>query len=119
MLLGVQIWDIVERLPRLEWPLDYYLLLLFYIGTNDTARGNPDCFKHDCMTNHLESRFAERDPGKSCIRKIVASRLRKVILPLCSALVRHFWSPESSTVLPSKERHGHTRVSSAKVNKNC
>lgn len=47
LLLGVQVWDIVERLPRLEWPLDYYFLLVLQRGTNDTARGDPDCFKHD------------------------------------------------------------------------
>lgn len=117
-MLGVQTWDVVKRLPRLEWPLDYYLPLLFYMGTNDPARGDPDCFKRDYVTNHLESEFAERDLGKSCIRNIIASRLRKVILLLCLALVRHIWSPESSTVLPSKERHGHTEESSAKVNKN-
>lgn len=47
LLLGVQVWDIVERLPRLEWPLDNYFLLVLQMGTNDTARGDPDCFKHD------------------------------------------------------------------------
>lgn len=99
-LLGVQIWDIVERLLRLEWLLYYCLLLHFYMDTNDTSRGDPYCFKHDCMTNHLESRFVERELGKSCIRKIIASKLRKVILPLCLTLVRHIWSPESSAVCP-------------------
>lgn len=94
------------------------LSLSALLGTNDPAREDPDCFKREYVTNHLESEFAERDLGKSCIRKIIASRLRKVILLLCLALVRHIWSPESSTVVPSKERHGHIEVSSAKVNKN-
>jgi len=44
--------------------------------------------------------------------------LRKVILPLFSALIRHIWSPEPNTVLPSKERHGCNGASPAKVNKN-
>lgn len=47
LLLGVQVWDIVERLPRLEWPLDYYFLLVLQMVTNDTAREGPACFKHD------------------------------------------------------------------------
>lgn len=32
LLLRVQVWDIVERLPRLEWPLDYYYFLLVLKG---------------------------------------------------------------------------------------
>lgn len=31
---------VVERLLRLVWPLDYYLLLLIHVGTNNTARGD-------------------------------------------------------------------------------
>lgn len=49
LLLGVQVWDIVERLPRLEWPLDYYFLLVLQMVTNDTAREGPACFKHDWL----------------------------------------------------------------------
>lgn len=30
----------MERLLRLVWPLDYYLLLLIHVGTNNTARGD-------------------------------------------------------------------------------
>lgn len=36
-LLGIHIWDIVEKRPRLIWPFDYYPLLLFRVGTNDTV----------------------------------------------------------------------------------
>lgn len=35
---------------------------------------------------------------------------RKVILHLCSALVRLTWSAVSSFGLPQQERQGHTRV---------
>lgn len=49
----------------------------------------------------------------SCISKSAASRLRKVILLLCSALVRPGWSAGSSAGLPSV-RHGHTGWSPAR-----
>lgn len=35
-LLGAQIWD-VEKLLRLVHPSDYYPLLLFNMGTNETT----------------------------------------------------------------------------------
>ena len=44
-MLGTCIWDIVERLPRLVQP--YYLLLLFHIGPNDTARDDLESIKCD------------------------------------------------------------------------
>ena len=37
----------MEGLPKLVQPSDYYLLLLFLVGTNDTARGNLDSIKGD------------------------------------------------------------------------
>lgn len=30
-------WDVVEQLISLVWTSDYYALLLFHIGTNETA----------------------------------------------------------------------------------
>lgn len=36
-----------------------------------------------------------------CIGKNITSRLRKTILPLCSILETHIWSPLSSSGLPS------------------
>lgn len=46
-LTGIWIQDTVERLPRLFWSSDYFPLLLFHVGTNDTVRGNLECRKHD------------------------------------------------------------------------
>lgn len=41
-LPGARIWDVVG----LVWPSDYYALLLFHMGTNDTAR-HLDSIKSD------------------------------------------------------------------------
>ena len=46
-LPGSQVWDVVEGLLKLAWPSAYYPLLLFLVGTNDTARGNLDSIKSD------------------------------------------------------------------------
>lgn len=42
-----RIQDVVEELLKLVWPSDYYHLLLFHMGTNNTARGNLDYIKCD------------------------------------------------------------------------
>lgn len=39
----------MERLLRLIWPFDYYPRLLTHVGTNDTARGDPEQIKGDYM----------------------------------------------------------------------
>ena len=36
---GAQMWDVVKRLLRLVRLSDYYPLLLFYMGINDTQHG--------------------------------------------------------------------------------
>ena len=46
-LPGAQVWDVVEGLLKLTWPSAYYPLLLFLVGTNDTARGNLESIKSD------------------------------------------------------------------------
>ena len=42
----------------------------------------------------IAAKEAKRIPG--CMRKSIARRLRGMILPLCSTLVRHTWSAASS-----------------------
>lgn len=46
---GAQIWDIVERLPRLLWPSDYYPFMLFHISPSHSAGGNMEHMKHNYM----------------------------------------------------------------------
>lgn len=44
---GACIKDVTEMLPDLEHPTDYYLLLLFHVGTSDTAVRNLKNIKRD------------------------------------------------------------------------
>ena len=46
-LPGAQIRDVTERLPDFVRPTDYYLLLLFHVGTSDTAVSNMKDSKRD------------------------------------------------------------------------
>jgi len=46
-LCRARIQDVVEGLPKLIWPSDYYSLLLFHVGTDDAAKGNLDNIKND------------------------------------------------------------------------
>ena len=87
------------------------------------------CFMHQyaLWADHLESSSAEKDlevlvddklttsqqctlmakAGSSiqdCISRSISSRLKKVVLPLCSALVSHIWSTVSSCGLLSKRK---------------
>lgn len=38
--MSVCSWDVVEKLPKLALPSDYYALLLFHVGVNDTTRSD-------------------------------------------------------------------------------
>ncbi|XP_074806320.1 uncharacterized protein LOC141986053 [Natator depressus] len=41
-LPGAKIRDVTERLPRLIKPSDHYPFLLLHVGTNDTAKNDPE-----------------------------------------------------------------------------
>lgn len=43
------IWGVAERLWRLLWPLDYYRLPFFHVGTNVLARGDLERISCDCV----------------------------------------------------------------------
>lgn len=43
------IWDVVDMLSRLVWPMDYHPLQFFHLGTISTARGGLQRIKCDCM----------------------------------------------------------------------
>ena len=44
---GARIRDVTERLPSLVQSTDYYPLLLFHVGTSDTARSSLRTIKKD------------------------------------------------------------------------
>lgn len=82
------------------------------------GRNNPMC-KDKPGDSRLESSFAGKElggPGGPLphkkkasslpygIRKNMVSRAREVVLPLCLALLRHGWSAESSSGIPSTRR---------------
>jgi len=61
------------------------------------------------VVQKFKMRPEEPDPGSDilgCFRKSTASRLRDMILLLCSALLRHIWSAVSSSRLPSTTERG-------------
>lgn len=45
-----RIQNVVEGFPKLGWPSDYYTLLLFHVGTNDTDRENLENIKSEYRT---------------------------------------------------------------------
>lgn len=49
-----------------------------------------------------------------CLRQSIASKPRDVVLPLCSALVRHIWYAATSIELLIQERYGCNGGSPAK-----
>jgi len=46
-LLGAHIRDVIEKLPSLVQSTNYYPLLLFHVGINDTARRSLRSIKKD------------------------------------------------------------------------
>jgi len=46
---GAWIWDVVEILWRLFWPLDCYPLPFLHVGANNTARGDLEHASSGCM----------------------------------------------------------------------
>ncbi|GAB0179522.1 hypothetical protein GRJ2_000417500 [Grus japonensis] len=57
-LLLARFWiqNIVERLQRAVWPLDYNFLLLFHMGTKGAARGDLEHIKSDYMALHVKTK---------------------------------------------------------------
>lgn len=43
----------MKRLPRLIWSLDYYPMLIIYVGTNDIVSGNLEHIKSDYMSRGI------------------------------------------------------------------
>jgi len=46
----------LEQLLRFGWSSDYFLLLLFLGGTNNTVRGNLECSKHDYFALEMKAK---------------------------------------------------------------
>lgn len=46
-LLGPKVWDVVKRVPQLVKSTDFYALLPFHVGINDTANQNLDKIKEN------------------------------------------------------------------------
>jgi len=46
-LPGAKVRDVAKRVPQLVKSTDYYLLLLFHVGTNDTTSWNLGSIKED------------------------------------------------------------------------
>jgi len=55
-LLGGHIRDVTKRLPSLVQSTDYYPLLLFLVGTNNTARSSLRSIKKDYRALGAEMR---------------------------------------------------------------
>lgn len=76
-LPGIWFQDAVERLPRFVWSSDYFPLLLFHVGTNDTGRGTLECSKHDYIALEVKAKGMGGPGGISLILPVRGKGLMK------------------------------------------
>lgn len=64
LFAGIWIQNIVERLQRVVWPLEYYSLLLFHVGTKGTARGDLEHIESGYMALQVRTKDMDSLPLK-------------------------------------------------------
>ena len=69
-LPGARIRGVTERLPSLLQSTDYYLLLLFHVGTSDTARNSLRSIKKDYRALGVVARDSGAQVGFSSIFQV-------------------------------------------------